>query len=75
VALCTALLTKCLQEEYQKARLRRNSAMIAALHSLQSGFQAAWPPGAVEARGLGMSFLNAVPGVRNHLMQVAMGDL
>ena len=49
--------------------------MMAGLHSLQRGFLAGWPPGASEARGLGMGLLNAVPAARARLMQVAMGDL
>jgi hypothetical protein len=49
--------------------------MMAALHSLQRGFQATWPPSAAEARGLGMSLLNAVRPARDRLQQIAMGDL
>lgn len=78
---CASGLDRCtvwaaaLQEEYQKPRLRRNAVMMAGLHSLQRGFSAGWLPGAAQARGLGMGMLNAAPGARDRLMQVAMGDM
>ena len=74
----TQRLFSHVQKEYEAPRLRKNTAMMVGLHTLQRSFGGS-PLShgdlAAALRSFGMGAISSVPAVRNQLLSVAMGDL